>query len=39
MMDQELLLPIIGAGVLVLIVVVGTVLVFLGPSDTPHGKR
>jgi len=38
-MDQELLLPIIGAGVLVLIVVVGTVLVFLGPSDTPRGKR
>jgi hypothetical protein len=37
-MDQELLLPLIGAGVLVLMVVAGTVLVFLGPSDTPPGK-
>jgi Sec-independent protein translocase protein TatA len=38
-MDQELLLPLIGGAVLVLIVVVGTVLVVFGPSDTPPSKR
>jgi len=33
-MDQSLLLPVIGGTILVLIVIAGTVFVFLKPSDT-----
>jgi hypothetical protein len=33
-MDNSLLLPILGGAILVLMVVVGTVFVFLKPSDT-----
>ena len=34
-MDSELLLPLIAGGILILVIVAGTVVIVLRPSDTP----
>ena len=35
-MESDLLLPLIAGGVLILVIVAGTVVILLKPSDTPE---
>jgi hypothetical protein len=35
-MDSDLLLPLIAGGILILVIVAGTIIIILRPSDTPE---